>query len=325
MTTTRRQMFGLVPLAGAALAAASRGARAQAWPTKPIRMIIPYAPGGATDIVGRLVGAALGTEFGQSVVIDNRSGGSGNIGMEQGAQAAPDGYTLVVSTIAQAVNMTLFTKRGYDLDASYAPVAFMSYYPFILAVPADLPVKSLADLIELARKRPLNYASSGNGAAPHVGTSLLCNLANIQMTHVPYRGSAPAVADVLSGACQVIMDSPPSLLPYIRSGKLRAIAVTSLQRTTDLPDVPTVAESGIPNFEILGWNTLLAPAGTPPAILDRLHDATTRALAQPEMKERLAQLGASTRPMSRPDVAAFLRNEVAKLRPAVLKSGAQID
>ncbi len=321
MTTTRRRVL----LAGAALAGPASIARAQAWPTRPIRMIIPYAPGGATDIVGRLVGAAIGTEFGQSVVIDNRSGGSGNIGMEQGAQAAPDGYTLTVSTIAQAVNMTLFTKRGYDLDASYAPVAFMSYYAFILAVPADLPVKSLQDLIELARKRPLNYASSGNGAAPHVGTSLLCNLANIQMTHVPYRGSAPAVADVISGACQVIMDSPPALLPYIRSGKLRAIAVTSLQRTTDLPDVPTVAESGLAGFEILGWNTLLAPAGTPTAILDKLHDAVARALAQPQMKERLAQLGASTRPMSREEIGAFLRNEVTKLMPAVLKSGAQID
>ena len=325
MTTTRRQMLGLVPLVGAAMVGTASSARSQAWPTRPIRMIIPYAPGGATDIVGRLVGAAIGTEFGQVTIIDNRSGGSGNIGMEQAAQAAPDGYTLAVSTVAQAVNMTLFTKRGYDLDTSFAPVALMSYYAFILAVPADLPVKSLDDLIALARTRPLNYASSGNGSAPHIGTSLLCNLAKIEMTHVPYRGSAPAVADVVSGACQVIMDSPPSLLPQIRSGKLRAIAVTSLQRTSDLPDVPTVAESGLPGFEILGWNTLLAPAGTPTAILDRLHDATTRALAQPQMKERLDQLGASTRPMSRDEVGAFLRNEVAKWGPAVLKSGAQID
>jgi tripartite-type tricarboxylate transporter receptor subunit TctC len=288
-------------------------------------MIIPYAPGGATDIVGRLVGAALGTEYGQATVIDNRSGGSGNIGMEQAAQAAPDGYTLVVATVAQAVNMTLFSKRGYDLNAGFAPVALMSYYAFILAVPADLPVNSLADLIALARKRPLNYASTGNGTAPHIGTSLLCNLANIEMTHVPYRGSAPAMADMISGACQLMMDSLLSVLPYIRSGKLRAIAVTSLQRIPDLPNVPTVAESGLPEFEVLGWNTLLAPTGTPPAILDRLHDSVARALAQPEMKERLDQLGASTRPLSRDELDAFLRNEVAKWRQAALKSGAQID
>jgi tripartite-type tricarboxylate transporter receptor subunit TctC len=288
-------------------------------------MIIPYAPGGATDIVGRLVGAALGTEYGQATVIDNRSGGSGNIGMEQAAQAAPDGYTLVVATVAQAVNMTLFSKRGYDLNAGVAPVALMSYYAFILAVPADLPVNSLADLIALARKRPLNYASTGNGTAPHIGTSLLCNLANIEMTHVPYRGSAPAMADMISGACQLMMDSLLSVLPYIRSGKLRAIAVTSLQRIPDLPNVPTVAESGLPEFEVLGWNTLLAPTGTPPAILDRLHDSVARALAQPEMKERLDQLGASTRPLSRDELDAFLRNEVAKWRQAALKSGAQID
>jgi tripartite-type tricarboxylate transporter receptor subunit TctC len=288
-------------------------------------MIIPYAPGGATDIVARLVGAAIGTEFGQATVIDNRSGGSGNIGMEQAAQAAPDGYTLVVATVAQAVNMTLFSKRGYDLDRSFAPVALLSYYSFILVVPADLPVKSLADLIALARKRSLNYASTGNGTAPHIGTSLLCSLANIEMTHVPYRGSAPAVADMVSGACQLMMDSPLSVLPYIRSGKLRAIAVTGLQRIPELPEVPTVAESGLPGFEVLGWNALLAPAGTPPAILEKLHDATTRALAQPQMKERLDQLGASTRPMSREELGTFLRNEVAKWRPAVLKSGAQID
>lgn len=323
--TTRRQLLGLVPMVGATIAGSAGIVRSQSWPARPIRMIIPYAPGGATDIVARLVGAAIGTEFGQATVIDNRSGGSGNIGMEQAAQALPDGYTVVVATVAQAVNMTLFSKRGYDLDRSFAPVALLSYYSFILVVPADLPVKSLEDLIALARKRSLNYASTGNGTAPHIGTSLLCNLANIEMTHVPYRGSAPAVADMVSGACQLMMDSPLSVLPYIRSGKLRAIAVTGLQRIPELPEVPTVAESGLPGFEVLGWNALLAPAGTPPEILEKLHDATTRALAQPQMKERLDQLGASSRPMSRDELGAFLRGEVVKWGPAVLKSGAQID
>jgi tripartite-type tricarboxylate transporter receptor subunit TctC len=259
------------------------------------------------------------------VVVDNRSGGSGNIAMEQATQAAPDGYTYVVSTVAQAVNMTLFRKIGYDLERGFAPVAFLSYYSFILVVNPDLPVKSFQELVALARQRPLNYASSGNGSAPHIGMSLLCNMANIEMTHVPYRGSGPAVADLISGSCQLMFDSPPSVLPQIRAGKLRAIAVTGLERIPELPDVPTVAESGLPGFEVLGWNGLLAPAGTPPAILAKMYEATARALADPQVRERFEQAGARTRPMSRDAFGAFLHNEVAKWADAVRKSGAQVD
>jgi tripartite-type tricarboxylate transporter receptor subunit TctC len=271
------------------------------------------------------VGAAIGAEFGQPVLIDNRSGGAGNIAMEQAAQAAPDGYTYVVSTVAQAVNMTLFRKVGYDLERGFTPVAFLSYYSFILVVNPDLPVKSFQDLVALARRRPLNYASSGTGSAPHIGTSLLCNLAGIEMTHVPYRGSGPAVADLISGACQLMFDSPPSVLPQIRAGRLRAIAVSGLERIPELPDVPTVAESGVPGFEILGWNGLLAPAGTPPDILAKMYEATQRALADPQVKERFEQAGARTRPMSRDAFGTFLHSEVAKWADAVRKSGAQVD
>lgn len=322
--TTRRHLMGLVPAIGAALVSAP-AARGQAWPSRSLRIIIPYAPGGATDIVARIVGAALGAEFGQPVVIDNRSGGSGNIAMEQAAQAAPDGYSLVVSTVAQAVNMTLFRKIGYDLERGFVPVAFLSYYAFILVVNPDLPVKTFQELLALARQRPLNYASTGNGSAPHIGMSLLCNMANVEMTHVPYRGSGPAVSDMIAGSCQLMFDSPPSVLPHIRSGKLRAIAVTGLQRIPELPDVPTVAESGLPGFEVLGWNGLLAPAGTPPEIVTKLNEATGRALADPQVRERLEQAGARTRPMSPDQFGVFLRGEVAKWAPAVRKSGAQVD
>jgi tripartite-type tricarboxylate transporter receptor subunit TctC len=321
--TTRRSLMRLVPVVAAAMASSS-AARAQAWPQRSLRIIVPYAPGGATDIVARVVGAALSAEFGQPVVVDNRSGGSGNIAMEQATQAAP-GYTYVVSTVAQAVNMTLFRKIGYDLERGFAPVAFLSYYSFILVVNPDLPVKSFPELVALARQRALNYASSGNGSAPHIGMSLLCNMANIEMTHVPYRGSGPAVADLISGSCQLMFDSPPSVLPQIRAGKLRAIAVTGLERIPELPDVPTVAESGLPGFEVLGWNGLLAPAGTPPAVLTKMYEATARALADPQVKERLEQAGARTRPMSQDAFGAFLRNEVAKWADAVRKSGAQVD
>jgi tripartite-type tricarboxylate transporter receptor subunit TctC len=227
--------------------------------------------------------------------------------------------------VAQAVNMTLFRKIGYDLERGFAPVAFLSYYSFILVVNPDLPVKSFQELVALARRRALNYASSGNGSAPHIGMSLLCNMANIEMTHVPYRGSGPAVADLISGSCQLMFDSPPSVLPQIRSGRLRAIAVTGLERIPELPDVPTVAESGLPGFEVLGWNGLLAPAGTPPAILAKMYEATARALADPQVKERLEQAGARTRPMSQDAFGAFLHNEVAKWADAVRKSGAQVD
>lgn len=322
--TTRRSLIRLVPV-GAAAMASSGAARAQAWPQRSLRIIVPYAPGGATDIVARVVGAALGAEFGQPVVVDNRSGGSGNIAMEQATQAAPDGYTYVVSTVAQAVNMTLFRKIGYDLERGFAPVAFLSYYSFILVVNPDLPVKSFQELVALAHQRALNYASSGNGSAPHIGMSLLCNMANIEMTHVPYRGSGPAVADLISGSCQLMFDSPPSVLPQIRAGKLRAIAVTGLERVPELPDVPTVAESGLPGFEVLGWNGLLAPAGTPTAILAKMYEATARALADPQVRERLEQAGARTRPMSQDAFGAFLHNEVAKWADAVRKSGAQVD
>lgn len=322
--TSRRRMMALVPALGTAMLSAGM-ARGQAWPSRPLRIIVPYAPGGATDIVARIVAAALGAEFGQPVLIDNRSGGSGNIGMEQAAQAAPDGYTMVVPTVAQAVNMTLFRKVGYDLIGGFAPVAFLSYYAFILVVNPDLPVKTFAELVALARQRPLNYASSGNGSAPHIGMSLLCTLTDIEMTHVPYRGSGPAVADLIAGSCQLMFDSPPSLLPSIRSGKLRAIAVSGLQRIPELPDVPTIAESGVPGFEVLGWNGLLAPAGTPPAIVTKLNEATGRALADPLVKERLEQAGAHPRSMSPDEYGAFLRSEVAKWAPAVRRSGAQVD
>ena len=315
--------MGLVPALGAAMTAAA--AQGQAWPSRSLRIIVPYAPGGATDIVARIVGQALGAEFGQAVVIDNRSGGSGTVAMEQAAQAAPDGYTLVVPTVAQAVNMTLFRKLTFDVERSFAPVSFLSYYAFILVVNPELPVKTLQELIALAHKRSLNYASSGNGAAPHVGTSLLCTMTGIEMTHVPYRGSGPAIADVISGQCQLMFDSPPSVLPHIRSGKLRAIAVSGLERIPELPDVPTVAEAGVPGFEMLGWNGLLAPAGTPAAVIARLSEATTRALSDPQVKERIHQTGASTRIMSPDQFGTFLHNEVEKWAPAVRKSGSQVD
>jgi len=323
--TTRRRLFGLVPAVGAAMAGAASAARGQAWPAHSIRIIVPYAPGGATDIVARIVGAAIGTEFGQSVVIDNRSGGAGNIAMEQAAQAASDGYTFVVTTVAQAVNQTLFRKIGYNLERNFVPVAFLSYYSFIMVVNSDLPVKSLRDLIALARQRPINYASTGNGSAPHIGTSLLCNMANFEMTHVPYRGSGPAVTDLMSGAFQVMFDSPPSVLPHIRSGKFRAIAVSGLQRIPELPDVPTVAESGVAGFELIGWNGLLAPAGTPAAIVTKMNEAVARAEAEPQVKERYEQAGARPRTMTPEEFGAFLHNEVTKWAPVVLKSGAQVD
>ena len=322
--TTRRRLMRLVPAVATAMAAGT-AARGQSWPQRQLRIIVPYAPGGATDIVARVVGAAIGAEFGQPVLIDNRSGGAGNIAMEQAAQAAPDGYTYVVSTVAQAVNMTLFRKIGYDLERGFAPVAFLSYYSFILVVNPDLPVKSFQDLVALARTRPLNYASSGTGSAPHIGTALLCNMAGIEMTHVPYRGSGPAVADLISGACQLMFDSPPSVLPQIRAGRLRAIAVSGLERIPELPDVPTVAESGVPGFEILGWNGLLAPAGTPPDILAKMYDAIQRAFADPQVKERFEQAGARTRPMSREAFGAFLHSELVKWADAVRKSGAQVE
>lgn len=319
----RRDLFSLALMAGAGLPIGL--ARAQAWPARPIRIIVPYPPGGSTDITARLYGNLLAPALGQSILVENRAGGGGNIGMQAAAQAAPDGYSFVIATSAHAINMTLFSNPGYDTRRSFAPVALMSENPLLLVANPALPVRSVADLIELAKRQPLNYASSGNGQSTHMAAALFCSMAGITMTHVPYRGSAPAIADVIGGAAQIIFDSAPSALPHVQGGRLRALGVTTRTRFPALPDLPTIAESGLPGYDVAAWNGLLAPAGTPEPIIARMHAALMAAIADPGLQERFAALGATVRPTTSAEFGDFIGTDILRWAEVVRASGARVE
>jgi tripartite-type tricarboxylate transporter receptor subunit TctC len=253
-------------LLGALVAVVAACASAQTYPTRPIRLVVPFPAGGTTDILAREVGDRLSRSFGQSVVVDNRPGAGGNIGSDLVAKSAPDGYTLLMGTVGtHAINPSLYTRMPYDHVKDFVPIILVAGVPNVLEVTPSLPVNSVADLIKLAKEKPgqLNFASSGNGTSIHLSGELFKTMAGVDMTHVPYKGSAPALTDLMGGQVQLMFDNLPSSLQQIKAGKLRAIAVTSAQRAPALPNVPTIAESGLPGFEASSWFGLLAPAGTP--------------------------------------------------------------
>ena len=302
--------------------------QAPAYPTRPIRLVVPFPPGGATDILARDVAQKLTEAWGQSVVVDNRPGAGGNIGAELVAKAAPDGYTLLMGTVGtHAINASLYAKMPYDHIRDFAPVILVASVPNVLEVNPALPVNSVAELIAYAKANPgkLNFASSGNGTSIHLSGELFKVMAGVQMTHVPYKGSAPAVADLISGQVQLMFDNLPPSLPQIKAGKLRALAVTSSARAPALPDVPTVAEAGLPGFEASSWFGVLAPAGTPPAIVARLNAEIAKWLATPEAKERLSKQGADAAGGSPEDFVKHIAAETAKWSKVVKDSGAKID
>jgi tripartite-type tricarboxylate transporter receptor subunit TctC len=317
----------LLGATGFAALAATGPARTAEWPTAPIKIIVPYPPAGSTDIAARVVGQVMSEALKQPVIIDNRPGAAGNLGMEAAARAAPDGYTLVLATTAHAINMTLFKNLNYDTLKSFAPIALVSESPLILAVNPELPARSVSELIALAKAKPksLNFASSGNGQSTHMAGELFCSMAAVQMTHVPYRGSAPAINDVIAGHVQLIFDTTFSALPHVEGGKLRALAVTSRKRLPSLPDVPTIDESGLPGYEITAWNGFLAPAGTPKAITERLNREVVRALATSAVKERFDTLSATYRATTPAEFEDYLRNEIKKWGDVVRESGAKIE
>lgn len=314
-------------VAGGFAASLTVSARAQSYPTGQVKIIVPYPPGGSTDIAARVVGQLLQEQIGQPFIVDNRAGAGGNIGMEAGARAAPDGYTLAVATTAHAINMTLFSKLNYDTIKSFAPIALLMEVPLILTVHPSLAVNSVADLIALAKQKPreINYGSSGMGQSTHMAAELFCSMAGIEMTHVPYRGSSPAMNDHIAGHVAVMFDTAASALPHVQDKKLKAFAVTSRERIALLPDVPTVAQSGLAGYEVTAWNGLVAPAGTPADIVERLNREIVKALATPLVKERFAALAATARPTSVAEFTAYVRNEVEKWAPVVRKSGAKVD
>jgi len=317
----------LVGIAAVAVAAPT-GAQTAAYPTKPVRLVVPFPPGGATDTIARAVAQKLGETWGQSFVVDNRPGAGGNIGTELVARAAPDGYTLEMGTVGtHAINASLYSKLPFDHVKDFAPIILVAGVPNVLEVTPSLPVNSVQELIAYAKANPgkLNFASSGNGTSIHLSGELFKVMTGVQMTHVPYKGSAPALQDLIAGQVQLMFDNLPPSLPQIKAGKLRALAVTSATRAPALPDVPTVAESGLPGFEASSWFGLLAPAGTPPALIAKINAEVLAWLASPEGKEKLASIGANPAGGSPEDFARHIQAETAKWAKVVKESGAKVD
>lgn len=320
--TTRRALLG----GGAVFATGLPRAIAQSYPTRPIRMIVPFAPGGGADLSARLVAEPLGAVLGQPVVVENRGGAGGTIGTAAVAQAPADGYTLLYGTPGPLItNRYLMASLPYDPDRDFAPVSLLTRGAYVMAVHRDVPAHTVADVIALAKAHPgeLSFASSGIGAGSHLSGELLCMDADIRMSHIPYRGTGPALQDVAAGRVTMSIDSYGPMLPLLQSGHLRAIAVTSAQRMVELPDVPTVAET-IPGFEVGVINYICVRSGTPAPIIQRLNQALVQVLADPELKARMQAAGSSPPVSSTPEeLGAMLRSEAAKWGDVIRRAGIQ--
>jgi tripartite-type tricarboxylate transporter receptor subunit TctC len=300
-------------------------AAAEDWPRqKPIHLVVAFGPGATTDLVARLIQPKLSEALGQAVIVENKPGAGGNIGAQQVRRAAADGYTLLLTSVAFAVNPTLYQNAGYDPFKDFSPVILGPSTPNIITVNPSVPAKNLRELLELARSEKFSYASSGIGTTTHLSMERIKTAAKVDITHVPYQ-PAQAVGAAVAGHTQISSTSMPPAIPQVRAGKLRAIAVTSAQRSPALPEVPTVNEQGFSGFDDLTWTAVLAPAGVPQDLVNRINTEVSRALASPEVRERLAQLGLEWRPNTSGEFAAFLRDEVDKWAQAVKDSGAKAE
>jgi tripartite-type tricarboxylate transporter receptor subunit TctC len=311
-----------------ALAAPALSAQAQPYPNKPIRLICPFPPGGAVDIASRSVAQALSQQLGQPVTVDNRPGAGGNIGAEIVAKAAPDGYTLLMATSnILAINPALYSKVPFDSLKDFAPVSMVVSLNNVLVLNPNVPYKSVQEVIAAARAQPgkLTYASSGNGTSIHLSGELFKSMAGVDMLHIPYKGSAPAVTDLLAGQVNMMFDNIPSSLPHIKAGKLRALAVTGSKRASSLPDLPTIAEAAIPGYESYVWFGVVAPAGTPPEVIKRLNAELAKAAVTPEFRDRLTGQGYDVLSTSPEQMTASIRSEMAKWGKIVKASGAKVD
>jgi len=312
-----------------ALALVSGVARAEDYPSRPIRFVVPYPPGGPLDIMARAIGQKLAQTWGQPVVVDNRAGAGGNIGADLVAKSAPDGYTLLMGAVAtHAINPTLYGKLPYDPVRDFTPVALVAQVPNVLVVNPAVPAKSVRELIELARAKPgsLNFGSGSTGSTGHLAGELFKTMAGVQMAHIPYKGGSPAMADLLAGQVQLMFDNLANALPNVKAGRLRALAVTTQKRSPFMPDLPTIAESGLPGFDLTTWFGVMLPAGTPPGIVARLNAEIVRGLSAPDMRERLAAMGAQPPADNTPEnFTAFIRAEAARYARVVRDSGARVD
>ncbi|OGA52364.1 MAG: hypothetical protein A3F74_08080 [Betaproteobacteria bacterium RIFCSPLOWO2_12_FULL_62_58] len=315
-------------LAAVLLAIASSAAVAQAYPVKPVRMVVPFPAGGATDIVGRLIAQKLSESWGQQVIVDNRGGAGGTIGSDIAAKSAPDGYTMLVGTSStHAIAPSLYSKLPYDPVRDFAPVTLVASATILLAVHPSVPAKNVRDLIALAKRKPnaLSFASSGNGGISHLIGEHFKSVGGIQMLHVPYKGDTPALVDLVSGQVHLMFGTAVSFLPYVKAGRLNALAVTNPKRSPIAPDVPTVAESGLPGFEALQWFGIFVPAGASKEIVARLNGEIVKIVRLPDIRERMTSLGADVVGSTPEQFAAFQKTDTAKWARVVKESGAKIE
>ena len=324
MQFTRRAALGL------ALAAAfsSGPALAQAWPAKPIKLIVPFPAGGGTDIIGRELAQKVAGATGWTIVVDNKPGSGGNLGVDATAKSPADGYTLVLGQTSNlAINPTLYSKLPYDPVKDLVPVSLVASAPLVIVVAADSPYKSLADVVAAARSKPLalNYATSGNGTVAHLATELFQRTAGVQLTHVPYKGAAQGATDLIGGQVQLYVSSVPTLIGHIKNGKMRALAVTSAKRADDLPQVPTIAESGYKGFDAVTWFGIAGPAKLPAEVVARLNAEINKALKTPDLLKKLSDQGADVAGSTPEQFAKLIRDDIARWGKVVKESGAKVD
>lgn len=323
MNFTLRRSF-LALLSVSLIYAAS--ATAQGYPARPIRIIVPYAPGGSTDVVFRILAPRLTENLGQQVLVENRPGAASVIGLDLVAKASPDGYTVGVPNIAYGANPTL-RKMPFDSEKDLVPVSLVSIVTMVLSVHPSVPARSVKQFIALAKTKPgsLNYGSAGNGSANHLATERFKQMTGTDLVHIPYQGGGPAVVSIVAGETAVLFATIPSAIQYFKSGRLIPLGVSRAQRNSALPDIPTIAEAGVPGYEAIEWNGMVVPAGTPAAVINRLHQALAKALSIPEVKERITSLGAEVVGNSPGEFGAFLKNELAVWSKVVKEIGIRVD
>ncbi|MBO9642270.1 MAG: tripartite tricarboxylate transporter substrate binding protein [Pseudacidovorax sp.] len=322
-----KQLMAATLAAGLALAAPLAAAQT-AYPTKPIRLVVPFAPGGSADVVGRLIAEELRAGLGQPVVVDNRPGAGGNIAGDMVAKAPADGYTLLLAAAGPiAINPSLYGRMPYNPATDLAPVALLARDHQLMAVTPSVPARDVREFIAYAKANPgkVSFGSPGNGTPAHLGGELFNQMAGTQMVHVPYKGSAPAMNDLISGQITVMIDNMPALLPQVQAGRLRALGVASPARASGAPDIPTVAESGLPGFNVTAWKGLMAPAGTPKPIVAKLNEVAVAAVAKPEIRKRLVDLGAEPGGGSPEDFGALIAKDSRSWAALVKSTGARVD
>ncbi len=314
----------LVCLSGVSIAGL---AQAQSWPTKPIKLIVPYPPGGGTDVIARIVQEPLAKELGQQVIIDNRGGAGGSIGSALAAQSPSDGYTVLFTLSSHTINPAIYTKLPFDTEKDFSSVVTVASLPQILVANPNFPAKTVKEVIEMAKAKPgsISYASVGNGSPGHLAGAMMATDAGVDMTHIPYRGGGPAVTDVMAGQVPLLWVSIPAAAQFVKAGKLRALAVSTLKRSAVFPEVPTMVESGFKGFEVDSWYAMFVPAKTPQAIIDRINKAAVNVLAQPEVKERLLGQGAEAVGDTPAQLSGVVKKEIAKWKQVVKSANIKVD